>query len=57
MTELKTETAASIRELAAEDMQAVAGGAFVWTNPGVIRGFNPQPDPPAVQLASPQLGA
>jgi hypothetical protein len=53
-----TETNTQIRELTVDEQHAVTGGALVWTSPAAIRGFNPQPDPPAFQvvvLASPQL--
>jgi hypothetical protein len=56
MTETNTNT--HIRELTVVEQHAVFGGALVWTSPAVIRGFNPQPDPPAIPvvvLASPQL--
>jgi hypothetical protein len=56
MTETNTKT--QIRELSIKEQHAATGGALVWTSPAVIRGFNPQPDPPAFQavvLASPQL--
>jgi hypothetical protein len=56
MTELKTDTSTQIRDLTAEETQAVCGGAFLWVSPLIIHGFNPQPDPPAMPvLASPQL--
>lgn len=53
-----TETNTHIRELTRDEQHAVCGGALVWTSPAAIRGFNPQPDPPAIPvvvLASPQL--
>jgi hypothetical protein len=56
MTETNTNT--QIRDLTADEQHAVTGGALVWTSPAAIRGFNPQPDPPAIPvvvLASPQL--
>jgi hypothetical protein len=46
MTELKADTSKLVRELTAEEIQAIVGGAvdaFLW--------FNPQPDPPAMPLA------
>ena len=55
---------ATIRELAAEELEAIAGGSLngidlshyvrvhLWVSPLDIHSFNPQPDPPArVQAA------
>lgn len=55
MTDLKTNTETQSRELTFEEMDAVIGGALSYTSPFAICGFNPQPDPPAFQMASPQL--
>ena len=55
MTALNTVTETPIRELTADETHAISGAAFSYTSPLAICGFNPQPDPPAFQLASPQL--
>jgi hypothetical protein len=42
------------RVLRDDELNTVNGGfGFIehFTNPGVIRGFNPQPDPPALPVA------
>jgi hypothetical protein len=52
MTDVKGETD---RELTIEEMEAAIGAAQLWQNPGVIRGFNPQPDPPGMPAAVLQL--
>jgi hypothetical protein len=46
MTDVKSTTN---RELTIDDMETVVAAAQLYTNPGVVRGFNPQPDPPAMQ--------
>jgi len=38
------------RELTLEELEPAAAAAQLVTNPGVIRGFNPQPDPPAINF-------
>jgi hypothetical protein len=52
---IMTERKYGIRELTADELLAVSGGADLhnsvamqpWVSPLAIHGFNPQPDPPA----------